>query len=85
MVTVFFHGTKLLVLGVPPREQKFNEDHFPARIGLELSNENAWVGRVVVAPAALQRDRLGSIFMNGDIEKADSFFLDVINVGSRRD
>jgi hypothetical protein len=85
MVTLFFHGTKLLVLDLPPREQTFNQDHFLAMIGPELSKENTRVGRVPVAPAALQRDRLVSVFMNVETEKTDLFFLDVINVDLRRD
>jgi hypothetical protein len=74
MVTMFFYGMKLLALHVPPGEQKFNQDHFLATIGSELSKEKTRVTRVAAAPAALQRDRLGSIFVNGDIEKVDSFF-----------
>jgi hypothetical protein len=40
-VTVFFIKTKLLVLGVLRREQKFNQDHFLTAIAPELSKENS--------------------------------------------
>jgi hypothetical protein len=41
MVTIFFTGTKLLVLGVLPREEKFNQNHFLEVIAPELSRENS--------------------------------------------
>lgn len=41
MVTIFFTGTKLLVLGIVSREEKFNQNHFLAVIAPELSKENS--------------------------------------------
>jgi hypothetical protein len=38
---LFFTGTKLLVLDVLPREEKFNQNHFLAVIAAELSKENS--------------------------------------------
>jgi hypothetical protein len=40
-VTMFFTGTKLLVLDVLPREQKFNQNYFLTAIAPELSKENS--------------------------------------------
>jgi hypothetical protein len=36
MMTIFFTGTKLLVLNVLPREEKFNQGHFHAAVALTL-------------------------------------------------
>jgi hypothetical protein len=41
LVTIFFTGTKLLVLGILPREGKFNQDRFLALIVPELLKENS--------------------------------------------
>jgi hypothetical protein len=41
LVTIFFTGTKLLVLAVLPREEKFNQNHFLATITPELLKENS--------------------------------------------
>jgi hypothetical protein len=38
--TIIVTGTKLFVLGVPPREQKFNIDHFLVIVVPELCKEN---------------------------------------------
>jgi hypothetical protein len=40
-VTIFFTGTKLLVLDVLSWEEKFNQDHCLAAIAPELSKENS--------------------------------------------
>jgi predicted metalloprotease with PDZ domain len=40
-VTIFFTGTKLLVLDVLLREQKFNQDLFLTAIAPELFKENS--------------------------------------------
>jgi hypothetical protein len=36
LVTILFTGMKLLLLGVLPRKQKFNQDHFLAMIAPEI-------------------------------------------------
>jgi hypothetical protein len=40
-VTIFFTGTKPLILYVLPHEEKFNQNHFLAAIAPELSKENS--------------------------------------------
>jgi hypothetical protein len=41
LVTIFFTGTKLLVFGVLPREEKFNQYYFLAVIAPELLKKNS--------------------------------------------
>jgi hypothetical protein len=41
MMTIFFTGTKLLVLDVLPLEETFKRDHFLAALTPELSKENS--------------------------------------------
>jgi hypothetical protein len=41
MVTIFFTETRLLVLDILPREEKFNQNTFLAAIAPELCKENS--------------------------------------------
>jgi hypothetical protein len=47
VVTISFAETKLLVLNVLSREQKLNQNHFPAMIAPKLSNQNTSTKRRV--------------------------------------
>jgi hypothetical protein len=47
IVTIFFTGTKLLILGILPRERKFNQGYFLAFVAPRLSKENTRARRRV--------------------------------------
>jgi hypothetical protein len=47
MVTIFFTGTKLLILNILPRERKLNQDDLLAFVASKLSKENTRTRRRV--------------------------------------
>jgi hypothetical protein len=58
MVTIFLTGTKLMVLDILRRKQKFNQDHFLAVIAPEISNENTSAkGRVHTNQLVVHTDK----------------------------